>query len=141
MDIENIRQWLEITNQYQKSDFWTSVLNQQPPKDFFTKSGRVPNYDIYQNQMTICILIELPGIQMENLLLNLISKSRISIKTTVIPPISTELAIKQERYYGEIDIEIDLPEPTEGHLLSVRYQDGLLYVSYPRQIESIRVNL
>jgi HSP20 family protein len=140
MDIENIRKWMEITNEYKQSDFWGSVLNQQPPKDFFTRSLHVPKYDIYQNQTTVCILVELPGIQVNNQLLNLISKSRISIKSTVVPPISNELAIKQERYYGEIGFEIDLPEPTEAHLLTVQYQDGLLYISYPRQIENIRVN-
>ncbi|WP_313800622.1 Hsp20 family protein [Cytobacillus sp.] len=138
MDIEKIRKWMEITNEYRKSDFWSSVLNQRPPKDFF--SFHVPKHDIYQNQTTVYILIELPGIQPDRLLINLISKSRVSIKTTALPPISNELAIKQERYYGEIVFEIDLPEPTEVHLLTFQYQDGLLYISYPRQIENIKVN-
>lgn len=26
MDIEKIRKWLEITNEYKQSDFWTNVL-------------------------------------------------------------------------------------------------------------------
>jgi HSP20 family protein len=143
MDIEKIRKWMEITNEYKQSDFWSSVLNQQPPKEFSTRTSDVdvPKHDIYQNDTTICILVELPGIQVNNLIFNLISKSRISIKTNVVPPISNELAMKQERYYGEISFEIDLPEPTEAHLLTVQYQDGLLYISYPRQIEQINVNI
>jgi HSP20 family protein len=143
MDIEKIRKWMEITNEYKQSDFWSSVLNQQPPKEFFTRSSDidVPKHDIYKNDTTICILVELPGIQVNNLLFNLISKSRISIKTIVVPPISKELAIKQERYYGDISFEIDLPEPTEAQLLTTQYQDGLLYISYPRQIETIKVNI
>ncbi|NYE08696.1 HSP20 family protein [Bacillus niacini] len=143
MDIEKIRKWMEITNEYKQSDFWSSVLNQQLPKEFSTRTSDVdvPKHDIYQNDTTICILVELPGIQVNNLIFNLISKSRISIKTNVVPPISNELAMKQERYYGEISFEIDLPEPTEAHLLTVQYQDGLLYISYPRQIEQINVNI
>ena len=31
MDIEKMRKWLEITNEYKKSDFWTSVLEQKYP--------------------------------------------------------------------------------------------------------------
>ncbi|MEC1523498.1 Hsp20 family protein [Neobacillus niacini] len=141
MDIEKIRQWLEITNEYRKSDFWSSVLSEKAPKEFFSRVNRhEPRYDVYRNQTTVCLLIELPGIRLDQISLNLILNKQISIKTKVNPPISNELAIMQQRHYGEVELEIDLPEPTEAHLLTVQYQDGLLYIHYPRQIQNININ-
>lgn len=34
MDIEKIRKWLEITNEYKQSDFWTNVLKHKAPEHF-----------------------------------------------------------------------------------------------------------
>ncbi|MCD2506098.1 spore coat protein CotP, partial [Staphylococcus aureus] len=35
MDFEKIRKWLEITNEYKQSDFWTNVLKYKAPEHFF----------------------------------------------------------------------------------------------------------
>lgn len=34
MDFEKIRKWLEITNEYKQSDFWTNVLKYKAPEHF-----------------------------------------------------------------------------------------------------------
>ena len=48
-----------------------------------------------------------------------------------------EFEVKKERYYGEFEREIELPEPTDAKSIQVHFQDGLMQVSYPRQNESV----
>ena len=33
MDIEKMRKWLAITNEYKKTDFWTRVLEEKYPNE------------------------------------------------------------------------------------------------------------
>ncbi len=33
MDIEKMKKWLEITNEYKKTDFWTRVLEEKYPDE------------------------------------------------------------------------------------------------------------
>ena len=37
MDIEKMRKWLAITNEYKKTDFWTRVLEEKYPDEMEKK--------------------------------------------------------------------------------------------------------
>lgn len=141
MDIEKMRKWLEITNEYKKSDFWTSVLEQKYPDQSPKKEECKPKLDIYQNENENYIIVEIPGVDQQDLSLHLISHTKLKISGKIMPVFSQEVEIKKERVYGEFERVIELPEATHVHLINIQIYNGLLYISYPRNIEPIGFNL
>ncbi|MBY4605510.1 MULTISPECIES: Hsp20/alpha crystallin family protein [Bacillus] len=137
MDIEKIRKWLEITNEYKQSDFWTKVLKHKTPEQFFDSDTNTFVYDLYQDEENNFIIVEIPGVYKEELTISLISKTQLLIKGTITPVFPAEMEVLRERYYGEIERTIHLPEATEPHLLQLQMLNGLLHISYPRQVETI----
>jgi HSP20 family protein len=133
VDIEKMRKWLEITNSYRKSDFWSSVLKQTSPDDFFREEKDYSVYDIYQNEQYNFIIFEIPGVSREDLSLHLISNTHLKISGNIKPIFPSEMELKRERVQGEFERVIELPEATLAHLLNISIHNGLLYISYPRQ--------
>ena len=137
MDIEKMRKWLHITNEYKKTDFWTRVLEEKYPEEMARESHYRPKYDIYQNEYFNFILLEIPGVNRENLSLNLISNTQLKVKGTIYPILQLENEIKRERIYGEFERIINLPEATYAQHMHIQMNDGLLQISYPRNVEPI----
>lgn len=137
MDIEKMRKWLSITNEYKKTDFWTRVLEEKYPEDMFKESHYQPKYDIYQNEYYNFIIFEIPGVNRENLSLHLISNTQLKISGVINPILLFEKEIKRERVYGEFERIINLPEATQAQHMHIQINDGLLQISYPRNVEAI----
>ncbi|QED46191.1 Hsp20/alpha crystallin family protein [Cytobacillus dafuensis] len=137
MDIEKMRKWLEITNEYRNSDFWSSVLKQKHPDEFFKEKMPNPIFDMYQNENYNFIIFEIPGVNQEDLSLNLISNTHLKISGKINPVLPLEMEMKRERVYGEFERVIELPEATQAHLMHIQVNNGLLHISYPRKVESI----
>lgn len=137
MDIEKMRKWLEITNEYKKSDFWSSVLKEKHPDEFIQADRGHPKVDIYQDDQYNYIIIEIPGLERENIFLHLISNTHLKISGKINPIFPQDRGIKRERTYGEFERVIELPEATHAQNLHVQNYNGLLYISYPRNVERI----
>ncbi|NMD72452.1 Hsp20/alpha crystallin family protein [Bacillus sp. DNRA2] len=137
MDIEKIRKWLEITNEYKKTDFWTRVLEQKYPDMFPIENKYQPRLDIYQNEYYNFIIVELPGVNQEELSLNLISHTQLKISGKIQPLLALEKEIKREMVYGDFERIIDLPEATHAQYMHIQMNNGLLQISYPRNVEPI----
>lgn len=137
MDIEKIRKWLQITNEYKKTDFWTRVLEEKYPEEMARGGHSWPKYDIYQNDFYNFILVEIPGVNRENLSLQLLSNTQLKVSGVINRILSLENEIKRERIYGPFERIIYLPEPTQVHLMNIQVVDGLLQISYPRNVEQI----
>ncbi|WP_338472131.1 Hsp20/alpha crystallin family protein [Niallia sp. XMNu-256] len=140
MDIEKMRKWLEITNEYKKTDFWTRVLQERYPNENIKEDKYQPKCDMYQNESYNFIIIEIPGVTRENLSLSLISNTQLKINGKCQPIFLLEKEIRRERVYGDFQRIIDLPEPTKPELMHIQIDNGLLLVSYPRQtVEPIKL--
>ena len=137
MDVEKIRRWLEITNEYKKSDFWSGVLKEKHPDDFLKAEKDHPKVDIYQDAQNNYIIIEIPGVTQDNLFLHLISNTQLKISGKIDPIFPQGMDIQKERTYGEFERIIELPEPTSAKALRIQNQNGLMYLSYPRNVERI----
>ncbi|KFF57838.1 spore coat protein [Bacillus subtilis] len=137
MDLEKMRKWLEITNEYKQNDFWTNVLKYKAPEQFFNTNTYTLVYDFYQDEEYNFIIVEMPGVYEEELTIRLLSKTQLLIKGTLTPVFPDEMVVLRERYYGEIERTIQLPEATESHLLQIQLLNGLLHISYPRQVQTI----
>lgn len=140
MDLEKMRKWLEITNEYKQNDFWTNVLKYKAPEQFFNTNTYTLVYDFYQDEEDNFIIVEMPGVYEEELTIRLLSKTQSLIKGTITPVFQPKWKSLRERYYGEIERIIQLPEATESHLLQIQLLNGLLHISYPRQVETIAFN-
>ncbi|MEC3605884.1 Hsp20/alpha crystallin family protein [Bacillus glycinifermentans] len=139
MNIEKIRKWLEITNEYKQNDFWSNVFKHKGPEQFFESENKII-YDLYQDEEYNFIIVEVPGVYEEELIIQLISRTLLLIKGTITPVFPSKMEVSRERNYGEFERIIQLPEPTESHLLKLQLLNGLLHVSYPRQVETISFN-
>jgi HSP20 family protein len=137
MDIEKMRKWLDITNEYKKTDFWTRVLEEKYPNAIVEENKYHPKCDIYQNEYYNFIVMEIPGVHHEELSLHLISNIQLKVSGKIHPLFSLENEIKRERLYGEFERVINLPEATHSHLLHIQVNHGLLQISYPRNVEPI----
>ncbi|AXC51853.1 Hsp20/alpha crystallin family protein [Bacillus spizizenii] len=140
MDLVKMRKWLEITNEYKQNDFWTNVLKYKAPEQFFNTNTYTLVYDFYQDEEDNFIIVEMPGVYEEELTIRLLSKTQLLIKGTITPVFPAEMEVLRERYYGEIERIIQLPEATESHLLQIQLLNGLLHISYPRQVGTIAFN-
>lgn len=133
LDIEKVKKWLDLTNQYRMQDDWVKVFSHYPPKHFFEHNNNpFPKIDIYQDELTNIIIVEIPGVRQEDIQLFLKTNRELMIKGKINFLFPNWIQIKKERYLGEFERIIRLPEPTETHLIKTVYQAGLLQVTYPR---------
>ncbi|WP_210365283.1 Hsp20/alpha crystallin family protein [Bacillus sp. REN3] len=132
MDIEKVTKWLELTNKYQKNDFWRSLFENSIPEQLLKSERILPLYDLYQNDTHISVLVEVPGLTEKDLSIALRQKNILIIKGSAKPFFPAEMEVKQERYYGEFERMIPLPEPTDTRFLQLNFYNGLLQITYPR---------
>lgn len=133
MNVEKVKKWLDITNQFRMQDDWVKVFSQYPPNQFFKHHNHpFPKVDIYQDELVNIIIVELPGVYQEDIQLFLKTNRELTIKGKINSLFSNWIHIKKERYLGEFERTIQLPEPTETHLIKTVYQAGLLQITYPR---------
>lgn len=141
MDVDKVKKWIELTSQYQKNDFWTKLFEYQASNQFLNREKEFPKFEVYQDETHICLIIEVPGVNLEDLQIFLQSKSQLIIKGMIHPLFPSKMNVKEGRYYGEFERHIDLPEPTDAHFIQVHFHQGLLQIIYPRQNEAISLNL
>ncbi|OIU71695.1 Hsp20/alpha crystallin family protein [Rossellomorea aquimaris] len=140
MDIEKMKKWLELTNQYKSDNFWNSVFESKNPTRFFNTDDDFPKYDIYQNNTHVCIILEAPGLTKEDIKFSLSSNTNLLIKGTVRQFYPKEIEIHSERFSGEFERTIPLPEPAEAKSINIQFFNGLIQVAYPRKIEEVSLH-
>ncbi|WP_079506965.1 Hsp20/alpha crystallin family protein [Mesobacillus jeotgali] len=133
MDMEKVKMWLELTNKYPKDDFWRGLFNHGIPERVVHASDDFPLYDIYKNESAICLVIEVPGLSRSDLSVALRQEDTLVVKGKVRSLFPPDMEVKRERFYGEFERLIPLPEPTEARFIQSSFQDGILQITYPRQ--------
>ncbi|MDQ0412612.1 MULTISPECIES: Hsp20/alpha crystallin family protein [Mesobacillus] len=132
MDMEKVKMWLELTNKYQKDDFWRGLFHQGIPERI-VHANDFPLYDIYKSDSILCLIIELPGIDRSDLSVALRHGDTLVVKGISRSLFPADMELKRERFYGEFERLIPLPQPTETKFIHSTFQDGILQVTYPRQ--------
>jgi len=133
MDMEKVKMWLELTNKYQKDDFWQGLFNHGIPERMVHAGDDFPLYDIYKNESAICLIIEVPGLSRSDLSVALRQEDTLVVKGISRTLFPADMEVKRERFYGEFERLILLPEPTEARFIQSSFHDGILQVTYPRQ--------
>lgn len=144
MDIDKLKQWMEISQKYQNGNFWDmifdqvskdSAINRQenpPPTQHASTTNTFPLIDIYLTDTQIIVIIELPGFRKEDISLSL-SGNILAVRGTSKLPIMNPVVIRNERKYGAFERQIELPEPTTSKEIHARFESGLLIVTYMRK--------
>ncbi|MFZ7944387.1 MULTISPECIES: Hsp20/alpha crystallin family protein [Bacillaceae] len=154
MDMDKLKQWMDIAKNMHGGDFWNNIFDQDFAKQFmndqqftqpFTspegKSNRAENnsrtfpaIDLLESDQEVIVMIELPGVMKENLELGL-NGNILTIKGKALP-IHPQLKITySERFYGEFQRQITLPDSISPAQLSAKFWNGILFVSYQRAVE------
>ncbi|NRD80423.1 Hsp20/alpha crystallin family protein [Bacillus sp. BRMEA1] len=151
MDMDKLKQWLELAKNMQGSDFWSNVFDQEFAKQFindeqfnspFTNttgqsfregqtSKSFPIIDILEGEEEVFVIIELPGIIKENIQLGL-NGNVLSIKGKAVPVHPHLHTAYSERFYGDFQRQITLPDHVNPSEINAKFWNGLLIVRYKR---------
>ncbi|RST76025.1 Hsp20/alpha crystallin family protein [Siminovitchia acidinfaciens] len=144
MDLEKLKQWMEMAQKYQNGNFWDAIFDQfmdtpeQNPQKYpmgskaSRPSTKFPLADIYLTDTQIMVIIELPGLQKEEVQLSL-SGTKLLVKGISNKPSVSGSPILTERHYGEFERVIELPEAAEHKDVQAKFVSGLLFVTYKRR--------
>ena len=154
VDMEKLKQWMEIAQNMHGGQFWKNIFEQDFAKQFmndqtFTSpihgfeeqsnrtnkhSHSFPNIDLLEGEQDVMVMIELPGVQKENIELGL-NGNVLTVKGTALPIHPNLKIIYSERFYGEFQRQIKLPDTVNPSELNAKFWNGILFVSYKRGIE------
>ncbi|RWR15214.1 Hsp20/alpha crystallin family protein [Siminovitchia fortis] len=144
MDLEKLKQWMEMAQKYQNGNFWESIFDQynntteqthpgnKMPSQPSKASKRFPLVDIYLTDTQIMVIVELPGLQKEEVQLS-ISGNKLLVKGVSKQPFVSGSPYLTERQYGEFERLIELPEPADHKDIQAKFEGGLLFVTYKRR--------
>lgn len=159
MDIEKLKQWMEIAQNMHGGDFWKNIfdqefarqfLNEEPLQSTSSETGKTtgqtaktgspafPLIEITEGEQEVMVTIELPGIKKENIELGL-SGNILTVKGTSMPLHPGLKQTYSERFYGEFRRQITLPDTISSRDLTAKFWNGLLLVSYQRSIKKVDI--
>jgi HSP20 family protein len=147
MDMNKILQWMDLAKKYQSNDFWNGIFEQPSFDELlknnfdFTQAGeyksepvqgkKFPPTDIFLTAEEVLLISDLPGYVKEDIQLS-VSGTKLLLKGNKRKVITGE-PVQQERYNGDFERVIELPEPAYPNLIRAKFSNGLLVVSYKRQ--------
>jgi HSP20 family protein len=154
MDMDKLKQWMEIAQNMNGGGFWKNIFDQEFAKEFMNdqpyktpfkgfeeqqsrdgKTSRTfPIIDLLEGDQEVIVMIELPGVIKENIELGL-NGDILTIKGKALPTHSDIKLIYSERFYGEFQRQIKLPDTVSPNDLSAKFWNGILFVSYQRTID------
>ena len=142
MDIEKMKQWVELAKQFQQGPFWGDLLetgNTKKMMEQFTKpsvkpstnkplTAAFPPADIFKNNHEYIMVLDLPGVRKEDVEISIADYS-LHIKGIVNRSYPELVNIQTERYIGEFERTISLPEMVvPGENISARFDNGILEI-------------
>ena len=143
MDLERLKEWLEIANQYQQSQFLN--LYQQKgspehggPNPFLQEI--FPRCDIYELENDLIFEAEVPGVTRSDIEIR-IENGQLFIEgecRTLKPNLQYYLKERQNRKFAK---SITLPYPVDSQKMKSSYKDGILTVLLPKKKEEKSVHI
>nr|WP_279664428.1 Hsp20/alpha crystallin family protein [Ectobacillus ponti] len=102
------------------------------PAPALENTPQFPLADIIKKDGKVIVLIDLPGINKEDVQL-MMNRNHLVIKGTPKSKVkeSDVEIVLYERKHGPFERRILLPEPTDGSNITAKFHNGVLQVSYP----------
>jgi HSP20 family protein len=100
-------------------------------------NGWTPSLDVYQNSDDIVAIVELPGMNKEDIDISLHDGTlTISGERKESSEQKAENAERTERFVGKFRRSISLPTPIDAGKVTASYKDGILTVTMPKAEEA-----
>jgi len=153
MDVDKLKQWLEVAQKFQGNDFWNDIFDdqkehaemkmndvKQPLKKEKADVER-PFYDLYRSMIEIIVVIDLPGVSKEDIQLK-IAGNHILISGHARRPYENVEVIKCHRLSGPFKQIISLPADADSSKAIAKFNQGLLEIHMPfHDIEQHAINI
>jgi HSP20 family protein len=169
MDMDKLKQWMDIAQNMHGGDFWNNIFDQEFAKQFIndqnnpTYSGfenhaaqnekasrqeasfkkeqssrTFPLIDLIEGEQEVVVIIELPGIPKDKIELGS-NGNILTIKGEAKPLLEGINSTYSERFYGEFQRQIKLPDSVNPKDLNAKFWNGILFVSYKRILENTEI--
>ncbi|RFU65416.1 Hsp20/alpha crystallin family protein [Peribacillus glennii] len=153
MDMEKLKQWIELSQSYQSEQFWRQVFSQKNgeagsshfDQSFFQgpkqRVSEWPLYDMYLYNGVIWIIIEIPGIRPEEIQLS-IQEDTLVVSGNITTIMEGIHYYVKERRNQKFERKIKLPDLPDIEKPQFRFQHGLIIVTYPiREDEPVQIDI
>ena len=142
MDMEKLKQWLDMTKQYQATHFWKDIFQESEknnshrdkfnidPNSFMQQREIQPHCDLYEYEGKLIVEAELPGVNPQEINVTL-QNTQLIIKgefKSLYPKIQYFL---KERTNREFEKKIELPIPVSKNKVTTSFDNGILKVFLP----------
>lgn len=142
MDMEKMRKWLDLAQQFQQGNFWESVFDnghtekimEQLLKTSISKPSDVqyPHVDIYKSNYELIIIMDLPGVRKEDIDIS-ITDNALNVQGFSNRGYSDMIKVQTERHDGAFERTIALPEKIgPGAKISAKFNNGTIEIRIPR---------
>ncbi|MGC4377468.1 Hsp20/alpha crystallin family protein [Fictibacillus sp. Mic-4] len=139
MDVDKLKQWLEIAQKFQGMDFWNGIFDKDQSRKMNELANipgfqggnnapvELPRVDIYKSHRELIVVIDLPGLNKSDVQLSL-SGDQLMIKGFARTPYQDITSIQSERLKGSFERIIQLPETVNEARTAAKFQNGVLEV-------------
>ncbi|MBO0962763.1 Hsp20/alpha crystallin family protein [Neobacillus sp. MM2021_6] len=158
MDIEKLKQWMDVAQNMQDGEFWNNLFDQDFARQFLDEqqlktsstskekeankkqpsTPLFPIIEIVEGESEVYIIIEVPGVKQEDIELSL-ARDLLTVKGTSNPIYSELNRTFSERFTGQFERQIKLPDKINPNQLCAKYWNGLLIVSHPRIYAKVEI--
>lgn len=138
MDMNKLKDWIDLANRYSEGDFWKQALegkDSAEPADSPNPSDAqwVPSVDVINSMNETFVLIELPGIRKEDFEL-IISAAQFVIRGVKPNRMLGLSYITNESYYGPFERTVPFPYPIKVETVVARLLEGILIIRFPTPV-------
>jgi len=143
LDIDKLKQWMNLAQQFHGTDFWNDIFQEENGKSFFnnanpqanvssTETGKTfPRIDIFQNERKYLVVIDLPGLDKQDIQLSTLG-DKLIIKGQVKSYNPDIERVHSERFAGPFERSIQINEPFDNKAIAAKFNNGLLEITLPK---------
>lgn len=103
-------------------------------KKNYSRKCALPNTDVYEEDNSIILEMELPGVAKEDMKINVDDDNILTVKGNKKHPFGEESSIlRRERNYGEFSRCMMLPDDADEENIKANFKDGILHLEIPKK--------
>lgn len=138
MEIDKLKQWLEMAQQYQADGFWKQIFDEKQSQTSFQRAGtpifhsqeQYPKWDLYEWDDHLVLEAELPGMKKENIHLS-VSAYSISISGEFLSLETDRKYYLKERLNKKFEKKLSLPLPIVKQAIQTNLNNGIFTLIMP----------
>ncbi|WP_077213646.1 Hsp20/alpha crystallin family protein [Bacillus dakarensis] len=134
MDLEKLKEWLEVANLYQQGQFWNVYQQKdgQSGSSAHVLQEIFPRCDVYDFENNLILEAELPGVSANEIEVT-VENGQLVLKGECKTLKSTLQYYLKERPNRKFEKTITLPYPVESSKKKCSYKDGIFTIHLPKK--------